>query len=280
MDPYQILGVNRTASEEEIKKAYKKLAMKYHPDREGGDETKFKEIKEAYELLSDAQRRAHYDQFGHVSPNQHFQQNFHENFEFNNIEDLFRNFHNFGGFAFRNSAPRRNKDLKIQISVPLESTLADQNKIINLKTTNGQTETINILIPRGVQNGTSIKYAGLGDNFFNTLPRGDLYVHIAVVNHSNYQIYNAFDLLTSITIDCFEALLGCVKKVKGIDGTEFEIKIPAGIQPHDKLRIKDNGLFVPQSNNRGHLYVEIFVAIPKNLTEQQIELIKQAQGAQ
>lgn len=280
MDPYQKLGLPRTATEEEIKKAYKKLAMKYHPDRDGGDEAKFKEIKEAYEILSDASRRAQYDKFGDTNPNNFQGFNFHENFNHEDIEDLFRQFNNFqSGFKKPYAAPRRNKDLRVHITVPLESTLADQRKLINIQTTNGHKETVDVTIPRGVQNGSSIKYMGLGDNFFNTLPRGDLYVQVSVVNHTNFHVYNSVDLLTPFTINCLEAITGCVKTVKGLDGSEFEIKIPAGIQPHDKLRIKENGLWLPQSNIRGHLYVEILISVPKNLNEDQLNLIKQIQDS-
>ena len=181
-DLYQILGVNKNATEEEIKQAYRKLAMKHHPDR-GGDEKQFQEIKNAYEVLSDPVRRQQHDNPG---PFHHHHGNHeHSHFEFHfgggGPQDIFSQFFNqgFGAHPFQRQ-PRKNKDLRVRLGVDLASTLQSQEKTISVQTTKGDRFTVDVSIPRGIDDGTTIKFSQLGDNFFDTLTRGDLYVIISV----------------------------------------------------------------------------------------------------
>jgi molecular chaperone DnaJ len=176
-----------------------------------------------------------------------------------NIDDIFRSF-GFGdpfGGAFR-PQQRRNKDLRITIPVSLASTLEAQSKTVQVKTTNGDSSTVEVKIPRGITNGTQIKYSGLGDNLFNTIPRGDLYVQILVSETDNF-IINNIDLHTRISVNCLLAITGGKVIVNGIDEKQFEINLPAGTQPGIKFRIPEQGLYYMNSNTRGDLYVEVAV---------------------
>lgn len=271
MTHYETLGVAETATAEEIKKAYRRLASQHHPDR-GGDTAKFQAIQSAYDVVSDPQRREQYDlERRGGGPNIHFQwNNGHPD-----ISDIFRQF-GFGGgdpFGQFRQHQRRNKDLRIEIPIPLVTTLEEQTKIVSVQTTNGQRETVEVRIPRGVTNGTNIKYANLGDNLFNTIPRGDLYVQINVHNAENY-VVQGIDLHTRINVNCFIATAGGTATVTGLDGKMFLINIPAGTQPGLKFRIPEQGLYQLNSTVRGDLYAEIAISIPQNLSTEQLEIVK------
>ncbi len=281
MTHYATLGVPETASQDEIKRAYRKLAMQHHPDK-GGDTNRFQEIQSAYDIIGDEQKRAQYDverQGGGVR------------FNFNGqdfgggmppgMEDMLRNFgFAFGpGFAgpadpFSNfRQPRKNKDLQIEILISLASTLEEQTKIINVKTTNGDTYPIEVKIPRGVRPSSTIKYPNLGDNFFGSLPRGDLYVKVQIEANPEFGVNNT-DLHKNIEIDCVQAMLGCTFSVKGLDGKLFDVNIPAGTQPGTRFRLAGQGLYLMNQNVRGSLIVNVKINIPVNLTAEQQQLLR------
>ena len=241
MTHYDTLGVAETASQEEIKKAYRKLANQHHPDK-GGDTNKFQQIQAAYDAIGDEQSRARYDQerhlrgqaqFGGVPPD---------------IEDLLKTHFGFAfgqGFAAHGDPfasfrqPRKNKDIQIDLVVGLTSTLGPQTKTVNVQTANGTRFTVEVQIPRGIKSGSNIKYPGLGDNFFESLARGDLYVRIHVENDSEFQIHN-LDLYKTVDINCLHAILGHNITVKAIDNRQFELTVPAGTQHGTKFRIPDH----------------------------------------
>ena len=168
---------------------------------------------------------------------------------------------------------RRNKDLRIDINIDLKDTLQDQTKTVSVLTTNGSRETVEVNIPRGITSSTNIRYSGLGDNLFNTIPRGDLYVQINVNNDNNFNVIG-IDLYTKISVNCLLAIVGGTAMVTGLDNTQFVITIPKGTQPNTKFRIPNQGLYQLNSNNRGHLYVEMAVTIPQDLTEEQLQIVK------
>lgn len=271
MTHYETLGVSETATPEEIKKAYRKLASQHHPDK-GGDVAKFQSIEQAYRILSDTQARQQYDLERQGGGRQF---HFHSGDFGVDIGDIFKHF-GFGAgdpFGHFKQQQRRNKDLRIQIDIPLVSTLQEQKKTISVQTTNGHRETVEVNIPRGISNGTTIKYSGLGDNLFNTIARGDLYVQINVHASENF-IAQGVDLYTGINVNCFVAAIGGTITVQGLDGKLFEINLPAGTQPGTKFRIPEQGLYQMNTTHRGSLYVEVGVSIPNNLTLEQKELIK------
>jgi len=279
MTYYEILGVGDKATAEEIKRAYRKLASQHHPDK-GGDTKRFQEIQTAYDTLSDNNKRQQYDMqrngFGGGPGGVHF--TWHSNdANHPDINEIFRNF-GFGGFSNDPFSPfrqreRRNKDLRIEIPVDLIDTLQDQTKTISVQTTNGQRSTMEVNIPRGVTSGTQIKYAGLGDNLFDTIPRGDLYVQFSVRVPERFVVHN-LDIHTQVVVNCLTAIVGGTVVVAGIDNKEFELTIPPGTQPGTKFRLAHNGLYQLNSSERGHLYIELAVSIPRDLSADQLEIIK------
>jgi curved DNA-binding protein len=273
MTYYDILGVNDKATAEEIKRAFRKLASQHHPDK-GGDTAKYQEIQQAYDTLADNNRRQQYDmQLNGFGNGREF--HFHSaGMGHPDIDAIFRNF-GFGGDPFGGfrQQQKRNKDLRIEIPIPLVTTLEEQTKTISVSTTNGERTTVEVTIPRGVTSGTSIKYSGLGDNLFNTIPRGDLYVQFRVHNAENF-IVNNLDLYTLSSVNCLLAITGGTIIVSGLDSKQFELTVPAGTQAGTRFRIPNQGLYQMNSDNRGHLYVEIALAVPQDLTEQQLEIIR------
>lgn len=277
MTHYVTLGVAETATPEEIKKAYRKLASKHHPDK-GGDNATFQKIEEAHRILSDAQQRAQYDaqQKGHGayhrwSPN---------NNSDIDLETIFNQFgfgrdgrDPFAQFRQRQQSPRRNKDIQISLAINLSETLQQQTKTVSVQTNNNERQTVEVSVPRGVVTGTHIKYAGLGDNLFTTLPRGDLYVNIVVLPDNKF-IPNGVDLYLSHSINCLDAIVGTTVEITTLDNRTFALTVPSGTQPHTKFRIPGQGLYQLNSDSRGDLYVEMNVSIPRNLTTEQLDLIK------
>lgn len=272
MTYYDILGVTKEATSDEIKRAYRKLASQHHPDK-GGDKAKFQEIQSAYDTLSDPAKRQQYDM-----PHSGFRE-----FQFNSagmnhpdISEIFRSF-GFGGGdpfgQFRQPQPRRNKDLRIEIPVPLVATLEEQTKTVSVATTNGDRTTVEVKIPRGVTHGTNIRYSGLGDNLFNTIPRGDLYVQFNVHKAENF-IANGIDLYTQVSVNCLLAITGGSVFVTGLDGKTFEVTIPSGTQSGTRFRLPNQGLYQMNTETRGSLYVEVALTVPQNLSNEQLEIVK------
>lgn len=279
MNHYEILGVAEKATAEEIKRAYRRLASQHHPDK-GGDKNRFQEIQQAYDTLSDNAKRQQYDMqrngFGGGGNQWHFSS---AGMNHPDIDAIFRQFgfgDPFGGFR---QQQRRNKDLRIEIPIPLVTTLESQTKLISVATTNGQRETVEVNIPRGVTNGTTVKYAGLGDNLFNTIPRGDLYVHFNVHGAENFVI-NGIDLYTSISVNCLSAIVGGSIRVSGLDGRAFELNMPPGTQPGTRFRIHNQGLYQMNSDVRGHLYAEVAITVPKNLSDSELEIVRNLTNTQ
>ena len=227
MSHYETLGVPKTATPEEIKRAYRKLASQHHPDK-GGDTAKFQQVEEAYRVLSDPAQRQQYDNPAQQMGPGHF----HFNFGNGDIHDI------FSQFGFGQNSPftrhRRNSDIRTEIVLGLQETLSAQSKTLSLKTSTGERQNVDIHIPRGITSGTTIKYPNLGDHMFQNLPRGDLYVTVNVMKHPTYQA-QGLDLVTSLTIDCFQVILGSEQTVVGLDGKIFTIKTPTGCQPILKL---------------------------------------------
>lgn len=268
---YETLGVAETASQEEIKRAYRSLASKHHPDK-GGDTAKFQEIQAAYAILEDSNKRSQYDAERRNPGGFRFNGHDMGNGVPPGMEDIFSQFgFHFGGRHPFNQ-PRRNKDLRINILLDLADTLEQQDKTVSVQTTNGQRFTVEVAIPRGVKNGTEIKYSGLGDNFFNTLPRGDLYVHIRILEHEKFAIQGN-DLVTELPLNCLYAITGCETNIKGLDGKEFVLTIPRGCQNGTKLRIKGEGLWEFNQNIRGNLLISIGIFVPTDLDEDDIDAI-------
>jgi DnaJ-class molecular chaperone len=282
MTHYQTLGVNENSTQEEIKKAYRKLASQHHPDK-GGDTAKFQEIEAAYRTLSDPAKREQYDHDQRNPGGFRFNVNgedIHQGMP-HGMEDILRNFgFNFGGAGnpfshhnFRQQQPRRNKDLQVRVPVSLTSILQEQKMTVSVQTTKGARENVEITIPRGATNGVQIKYPNLGDNFFETLERGDLYVQVVMQPHPNFDI-SELDVVTTKNIDCLTAMVGGDVEIESYDGSKFVVNLAPGTQPNQMLRIKEQGVWSLHGSTRGNLLVRIQVSVPRNLSEDQLEAIR------
>lgn len=274
MNHYETLGVSNTASADDIKKAYRKLASKHHPDKKDGDTKKFQAIQTAYSTLEDEHKRSQYDQeLAGGGPRQ---------FHFKSgggmppdMEDVLRAFHQgrHDPFAqFRQPQQPQNRNIRITVPLDLESTLAEQEKTLVLTMPGNKSETVEIKIPRGIYDGATIRYPGLGDQSVAGAPRADLYAQFIVRPHPHLEPVGS-DLYMSLTINALEAIIGCEREIKGLDGKEFIITIPPGSQYDSKFGIPDQGLYSVDHPGRGRLVVNLEIYIPKALTKEQLKTI-------
>ena len=273
MDYYSTLGVQRNASPDEIKSAYRKMAMKHHPDR-GGDEATFKKISEAYDVLSDPQKKQIVDMGGDPNGQPHHGGGFNQGpFEFHfgsgNFNDIFGNF-GFGGHR----QMQRNKTINIGVDVTLEEVLTGKTLDAEITMPGGKTKLININIPPGINEGQQIRYSGMGDNSIPHLPPGDLIVNIRIMNHPEFR-REGDSLVIEKQISVWDAILGCKIEILTLNGKNLEISIPAGTQSDTVLSCRNEGLPNMRSNVRGNLLIKIRVTIPRNISSQQRSAIEQ-----
>lgn len=271
-DFYTTLGVDRSADPETIKRAYRQLAAKHHPDR-GGDKDRFQEIQAAYDILSDPQKRAEYD---NPQP-----QGFH--FEFSNnvppgFEQFFTN-HPFGdifGGPFRRQAPVRNRTINLQTEITLEDSVFGKDLIANIQLPSGKNQTIEVKIPKGVRTGTVLRLANMGDDSIQGLPKGDIHLTVVIQQHKFFR-REEDDLYYDLKLSCIDAILGKTKDIDCIDGKTIEVAIPPGTQHGQLLSIPNQGMPNMSSPNiRGRLLINVQITIPTYITEQQKLLLKQA----
>jgi curved DNA-binding protein len=270
MDYYTTLGISKNASEAEIKSAYRKMAMKHHPDR-GGDEKKFKEVTEAYETLSDPQKKQMIDMG--VDPNaQHtsYRQGSPFEFHFNtgNFEDV------FGNFGFGGRPIRKNKTLNVNIEVSLEDILKGKVIDAEIGIPNGSKRLVNIEVPPGIENGQQIRYRGMGEHTLKDVPPGDLIVNVLVKQHSVFQRQGDM-LMIKKFISPWDAILGTEITIETIDKKTLTIGIPAGTQPDTVLSCRGEGLPNMRTKVRGNLLIKVQIEIPKNLNSEQKNAVEQ-----
>lgn len=277
MDYYSTLGVNRNASQDEIKAAYRKMAMKHHPDR-GGDEKKFKQISEAYEILSDPQKKQMVD-MGVDPKNQHqggggFSQSgpFEFHFGTHNFEDIFGNFGFGNGFGQRHV--QRNKTISLIVELTLEDVLNGKELDAEVAVPGTKKKIINISIPAGIEDGQQIRYQGMGDNSITSIPPGDLLVNIRIRSHRWYR-RDGDNIIMDKSITVWDAILGTKIEIETLDNKKLEISVPPGSQSDTILSCRNEGLPNMRNRQRGHLLVRIKVQIPKNLTNEQKKLVEQ-----
>jgi curved DNA-binding protein len=227
---YQTLGVDENATQEEIKKAYRKLANKNHPDK-GGDAEVFKKIAAAYEVLGDEQKRAEYDNkstFGNFGGH-HFHQS---EFDINDIfGQHFRGHHPFAdmfGGGFRRQSTR-NKDLNLNCQVSFVDSFTGKQLEAKFTLPSGKAQSVVIDVPAGVSSGDTINYQGLGDDSLSHLPRGNLHVTFVVAPDETFD-RRGDDVYTIVEINPIEAMIGCKKVIKSITGEDMSIDIRAGVE--------------------------------------------------
>ena len=272
MDYYNTLGLQRNASDAEIKKAYRSMAMKYHPDR-GGDEKKFKEISQAYEFLSDPQKKQIIDLGGdpNAQPGMGGGQNpFEFHFNTGNMNDIFGNF-GFGGFG--RQPQRRNRSLNINVEITLEDVLSGKDFTAEVSIP-GKNKMINIQIPPGIEHGQQIRYEGMGDDSIPGLKPGDLLVNVIVREHARYK-REGTSLIVEREVSVWDALLGASIEIQTLDRKTLSMSLPPGTQPDTVMSCKGEGLPNMRTRQRGNLLIRIKVIVPKVINPEHINLIQQ-----
>ena len=272
MDYYSTLGLQRNASDAEIKKAYRSMAMKYHPDR-GGDEKKFKEISQAYEFLSDPQKKQIIDMGGdpNAQPGRGGSQGpFEFHFDTGNMNDIFGNF-GFGGFG--RQPQRRNRSLNINVEITLEDVLNGKDFTAEVSIP-GKNKMINIQIPPGIEHGQQIRYEGMGDDSIPGLKPGDLLVNVIVREHSRYK-REGTSLIIEQLVSVWDALLGASIEIQTLDRKTLSMSLPPGTQPDTVMSCKGEGLPNMRTRQRGNLLIRIKVVVPRVINPEQIKLIQQ-----
>lgn len=286
---YDVLGVSKKATPDEIKKAFRKLAVKYHPDA-GGDEQKFKEISEAYDTLSDEKKRREYDQlllFGGI-PSGDFGGNggrgrgytTYSTADGVNFSDIFGSFGgaNQQGFDFSSffgGQPRQTKgsDLSVEVSVSAKEAFEGSSRQVSYTDpSTGKTESIKVTIPAGAQEGTKLRYKGRGED--GPLGKGDLIVITHVEEHPFFKRDGA-DVHVEIPVSIFEAALGCELEIPTPEGKNVRIKVPAGTQDKKVFRLRDLGApNIKHKGTRGALFATVKLVVPKHLSEEERKLLQ------
>lgn len=288
-DYYKLLEVSRNATDEDIRKSYKKLARKYHPDLNPDNkeaEARFKDINEAYEVLKDPEKRKLYDQLG---PNwqqgaQFNQQNFggggqfHFNSSGGNFSDFFETiFGGMGGMggssSFRDdpfaefSRPKRGRDVESELKLTLEEVHKGGSKTISINSSSGP-KSLEVKIPVGVKEGARIRLAGQGESAANPGGKsgqaGDLYLKVKYLPHNNFSV-DGTAIIHDLALAPWEAALGAKVQVPTLDG-KVELNIPAGTSSGKKLRLRGKGL--GSANDKGDELIHISIKLPADLTDE------------
>ncbi|MEK7186925.1 MAG: DnaJ C-terminal domain-containing protein [Patescibacteria group bacterium] len=283
-DYYKILGVKKDASPEEIKKAFRKLAHAYHPDKSGGDEAKFKEASEAYAVLSDKNKRAQFDAFGSAGAQGGFRG---AGFNPNDFGFDFSNFgFGSGGGAnfdagdlgdilssiFGGRRVRRGRDIAVDIELSFQESIFGTERKVVINSKFVKQKEVKIAVPPGIDDGQMIRMSGMGEVLEGGVP-GDLYVKVRVRRHPILR-KEGFNLVMDLNIKLTEALLGGEKPVQTLDG-EMTLNVPAGTNHGTILRIKGKGVPMGQGGKRGDLYVRIIVKIPEKLSRDEKKIVEE-----
>jgi curved DNA-binding protein len=287
-DYYKTLGVEKGASADDIKKAFRKLAVKYHPDRnpDKGSEDKFKEINEAYAVLSDPKKKEEYDTYGSSGFHQQYsQEDIFRGFDFGNAykgmggsggEDIFSrlfggSFGRGGGRGGFHAGPQKGGDMEMETDIGFCDAAQGAEKVVAFRR-NGQREELKVKIPAGVDNGSKIRITGKGGQGQDGGPAGDLFLIIRVLPDPLFT-RDGGDLFVERSITFSAACLGTSLDVPTLEGDK-RIKVPAGMQPGTKIRLKGCGVKSLGSNAKGDLYVKIGVHIPEVLSGEQKKLVE------
>ncbi|AVH75770.1 DnaJ C-terminal domain-containing protein [Weissella koreensis] len=286
-DLYETLGLDKNASQDDIKKAYRKLSKKYHPDinKEPGAENTYKKVQDAYETLGDEKKRASYDQFGTTGDQQGFggQGGFGGGFGgqggYSDFGDIFSQM--FGG-AFDPNRPRQGSDLQYRLNLTFEEAIAGLDTEIEYNRTgsNGQSEhkKVKVTVPAGIDDGQQMRMSGYGEAGSNGGPFGDLFVVFHVAASKDGFERDGADVYLEQPLDFATATLGGEILVKTVHG-EAKLKIPAGTANGKRFRLRGKGAPRLQGSGYGDQYVVVYIDVPTKLTRDQQDALKKFQNA-
>lgn len=307
LDYYKVLGVNKSANKDEIKKAYRKLALKYHPDKNKGDkkaEEKFKEINEAYAVLSDEEKRKQYDMFGADGFSHRFsKEDIFRGFDFSSIfkeaglgEDVFSSI--FGGakkshgrsgfsFSFGGGSPFQGagpfagqstadagmgQDAEVEFRLNLDEAVYGGKKSISFNAGKG-IDTITLTIPAGIEEGKKLRVQGKGMYNPVTGQRGDLYCKVIINSHPDFK-REGKDLILNKKVKLTGMILGGTIDIKTLDNKSLQLKIPPFSRNNSLMRIKGKGVPATRGAEPGNLLVRLIAQLPTSLDEDQKELFE------
>lgn len=285
-DYYKILGVEKSASQEDIKKAFRKLAHKYHPDKKDGDEAKFKEVNEAYSVLSNDQKRAQYDQFGSAGFNGQAGgaggfSGF-EGFDFSQFSrggqrvdfdvDLNEIFGSFFGGGF--SRRRKGQDIRVDVELDFKDAIFGKKEKIKINYKSKKPQEMTVDIPAGIDGGEMLRVRQKGEELKDGVP-GDLFIKVHVKPHPTLQ-KEGYNLITDKEIKLTESILGTNKEIDTPEGDKVKIKIPAGVKNGELLRLKGKGVPIMNSQ-RGDIIIRINVETPKKISKKAKKMIEELQ---
>jgi curved DNA-binding protein len=256
MDYYSVLGVDKTSSQTEIKQAYRKLAMKHHPDR-GGDASTLTTINEAYETLGNESKRAEYD-----NPQQGFRSG-----------DFY---HNFDEGFFRQRV-RRNGNTAISVTIALADVITGKEMLASYRVASGEEQTVELKIPIGIQSGQVLRYRGLGDNSVPG-PRGDLLVKIVVREEANWT-RQGDNLVLYYKLNALDMITGTKIRIETLDNKHIELKIPQGTKTDTKFSVAEYGMPNAATHKRGSLYIHIVPEITKIEDQELLDQIRSYRNA-
>ncbi len=286
IDYYKALGVDKNATQEDIKKAYRKLARKHHPDLNPNDKEahkKFQQLNEANEVLSDPEKRKKYDQYGkdwqhaeqfeqaRQSQQHHGKEKFSGDFSESEFSDFFASmFGETGGGGFRQRQTKfRGEDYHAELQLNLSDVYKTQQQVLTVNN-----KSIRITIPAGVENGQKIKIKGHGGAGINGGPNGDLYISFHIINNTKFR-RDKNDLHTTVDLDLYTAVLGGEIIIDTLDG-KVKLKVKPETQNESKIKLKGKGFPVyKQESEFGDLIITFQIKIPTNLTDKQKELFEQ-----
>jgi curved DNA-binding protein len=266
MDYYSILGVSKNASDKELKSAYKKLSMQHHPDRTGGSDEKFKQVNEAYSTLKDPRKRQEYD-----NPPQ---QQFNTGNPFNpggmgGFEDV------FAQFGFRHPQQRqqqRNQDVTLNYSLKFSEVFTGTAVSLQYKLPSGKMEFLDAAIPAGVQHGSTVRFAGLGDDSIRQFERGNLILRIRVQNDPKWKRDGA-NVYAVEKIDIFDFIIGSTVEIVTPTNRKFSLNVPAGTKPGTTFSISGHGIPDFNTQRPGNIHIKLEAIMPK-LDRETIQKIK------
>jgi len=302
-DYYEILGVKRGAAPEELKKAYRELALRHHPDRVPAEKKKeaedaFKEISEAYAVLSDPQKRALYDQHGHSGIDQKYgYEDLYRGTDFRSVFEGFGDAGLGGGFfetlfgdlgfdifstrgrrqrgGSGNGAAHRGRDVEVVVPVTLEEAYHGTEKTLSIQR-EGSVRSLTVTVPPGVDSGSRLRIKGEGEPGGGG-SRGDLYAVVEVPPHATFQRTGS-DLQVERTIGLTQAILGTEIRVPTLSG-DVTMKVPAGTQSGSIFRLRGKGMPHLRGKGTGDELVRVNVEIPRRLTERQRELLREFENS-